>query len=98
MVALAISHPDVSDIVPRPSSDTSDFHKVSSGTAHSDILLSSPPLRMCLPSMEKVAQYNGLECLNMAMDCRSQSHQRRTQLSSDAEATRVPAGFTTMAL
>src|SRR6267154_2558787 len=53
---------------------------------------------MCSPSMEKVAQYTELECSNMATVRRSERRQRRTWLSRDAEATRVPAGFTAMAL
>src|SRR6267154_2611793 len=72
--------------------------KATSGTAHSDILLSIPPLRMSSPSVEKVAQSTEPKCLNMAMVRRSERRQRRTWLSSDAEATRVPAGFTAMAL
>jgi len=44
---------------------------------------------MYLPSMENVTQSNVLEHMNIAMVRRSESRQRRTLLSLDAEATKV---------
>ena len=60
-----------------------------SGTAHSDIFLSLPPAKMCLPSVEKVTQHGVSECWNMAMVRRSKSRQRRTWLFAAGKATTV---------
>lgn len=59
---------------------------------------SSPPLRRCLPSMEKVTYGIGYECLKTMVVRRSESRQSRTSLSSDTEAASVPAGLMAMAL
>jgi hypothetical protein len=68
------------------------------GTAHSEIILSSPPLRMFLLSMEKVTQSVLDTCLKLAMVHQSESCQRQTWLSWDVDAISVPAGLKVMAL
>ena len=68
-----------------------------SGTVNSVIPASLPPQRTCLPSVENVTLYTSSTALNMAMVRRSEMHQIRTWVSSDAEATRVPVGLTAKA-